>query len=221
MCLSASLRRKLRCWVSSSVICDFGKYSSNVSEELKKLICQLWSMISLHNNRYSTLTTVPVRQSPTIYICTLTKCFFHCAMKQIFMQIHNCCSVRVVWAYCCVIMHIASWCVLKQIVFTWTFISCKGGQVCIQVIIIQDCFSQYSFIWTFIFFFFLWNFISNLCVSPAWCDSCGEASDNPTICKVKHVERPCGDPTEPKAAVYSQSFISLFILFSSHIWKIY
>lgn len=135
--------------------------------------------------------------------------------------VYNCCSVRVVWAYCCVIMHIASWCVLKQVVFTCTFRSCKGGQVCIQVIIIQDCFSQYSFIWTFIFLFFLWNFISNLCVSPAWCDSCGEASDNPMICQAKQVERPCGDPTEPKAAVYSQSFISLFILFSSHIWKIY
>lgn len=66
--------------------------------------------------------------------------------------VYNCCSVRVVWAYCCVIMHIASWCVLEQVVFTCTFISCKGGQVCIQVIIIQDCFSQYSFIWTFIFF---------------------------------------------------------------------
>lgn len=94
--------------------------------------------------------------------------------------VYNCCSVRVVWAYCCVIMHIASWCVLKQVVFTCTFRSCKGGQVCLQVIIIQDCFSQYSFIWTFIFLFFLWNFISNLCVSPAWCDSCGEPHDLPS-----------------------------------------
>lgn len=81
--------------------------------------------------------------------------------------VYNCCSVRVVWAYCCVIMHIASWCVLKQVVFTCTFISCKGGQVCIQVIIIQDCYrtaSHSTLLYEHLFFYFFSETLFLTCV---------------------------------------------------------